>query len=73
MKRKNRFWYYFFLAGIIICLGGIVAIAITGETLLLWRALLVLAISIYFFARERRVRQAATPEQPEDKLPGAPK
>ena len=73
MKRKNRFWYYFFLAGIIICLGGIIAIAITGETLLLWRALLVLAISIYFFARERRVRQVATPEQPEDKLPEAPK
>ena len=59
MKRKNRFWYYFFLAGIIICLGGIIAIAITGETLLLWRALLVLAISIYFFARERRAELEA--------------
>jgi len=59
MKRKNRFWYYFFLAGIIICLGGIVAIAITGETLLLWKALLVLSISIYSFTRERRAKLEA--------------
>jgi len=54
MKRTRRIWYYWSLAGIIICVVGIIVLRMTGEpNLHLAKPIIVLGLCVYFFIQER--------------------
>ena len=57
MKQRTSIWYYISIAGIVFSLGAIIYGIATGEYVVIGRLVLLLGLSIYFFARERRKKQ----------------
>ena len=57
MKQRTSIWYYISIAGIALSLGAMSYGIATGQTAVLGKFVILLVISIYFFARERRQRQ----------------
>ena len=65
---RNRIWYYLSLVGIIFSIGVIIAGIVTGETLLIGKIVLLLFLSIYTFARERKAKQEAQARELQERL-----
>lgn len=55
MKRP---WFYISIAGIAFSVGAIAYSIVSGETMMIGKFAIVLVLSLYFFARELRGRQA---------------
>ena len=66
MSMKKRPWFYISIAGIVFSLGAIAYSIISGETVMVGKFALVLVLSLYFFARELRLRRIEV-SQSEDK------
>ena len=66
MNMKKRPWLYISIGGIAFSLGAIIYGIATGEYVVIARLVLLLGLSIYFFARELRLKQIEA-QQNDDK------